>query len=152
MGKGIIRISGTVAGGSPAAAAPVFAVLLTEVGPRTLKLSDQTTYTTLQAVIQEPVTPAGGLLLGTVLTLQLSSDNGVTWGEPQPLSRESESTAFPSLRALPDGTGPVVALQVVPKFCATGTVDTTTATYSVVPALPGAALLPTVIVTVVSTL
>ncbi len=33
-----------------------------------------------------------------------SADNGVTWGEPQPLSRESESTAFPSLRALPDGT------------------------------------------------
>jgi len=33
-----------------------------------------------------------------------SSDNGLTWGEPRPLSRESESTAFPSLRALPDGT------------------------------------------------
>jgi hypothetical protein len=32
-----------------------------------------------------------------------SADNGATWGEPQPLSRESASTAFPSLLPLPDG-------------------------------------------------
>lgn len=32
-----------------------------------------------------------------------SSDDGATWSAPQPLSRESEATAFPSVAALPDG-------------------------------------------------
>ena len=32
-----------------------------------------------------------------------SSDGGATWSAPQPLSRESDATAFPSVAALPDG-------------------------------------------------
>lgn len=32
-----------------------------------------------------------------------SADDGATWSAPQPLSRESDATAFPSLAALPDG-------------------------------------------------
>lgn len=32
-----------------------------------------------------------------------SSDDGATWSPPQPLTRESDATAFPSLAALPDG-------------------------------------------------
>lgn len=81
MGKGIVRISGTVAGGVvPPSASPVYAVALSEVGPRELDVSNQTTHTTLKAVIQEQVTPSTGTILGTILTLQLSSDNGATWG------------------------------------------------------------------------
>ena len=32
-----------------------------------------------------------------------SVDGGVTWSAPQPLSRESDATAFPAVAALPDG-------------------------------------------------
>ncbi|HVU24104.1 MAG TPA: exo-alpha-sialidase [Opitutus sp.] len=32
-----------------------------------------------------------------------SADGGATWNAPQPLTRESEATAFPSLAVLPDG-------------------------------------------------
>jgi hypothetical protein len=55
-------------------------VTLTELGAsRKIRLSDQTTSTTLRIVIQEAITPPVAVLLGTQLHLQLSSDNGSTW-------------------------------------------------------------------------
>jgi hypothetical protein len=47
-------------------------------------------------------------------------------------------------RALPDGTGPVVVLDIAPKFCTGDGSDASGLTYSVVPALPGTTLLPIV--------
>lgn len=46
------------------------------------------------------------------------------------------------VRSLPAGSAPVTGFTVTPKLCATGSVDVATATYSVVPALPGKPLLP----------
>ena len=55
-------------------------VTLSELGAsRKIRLSDQTTSTTLRVVIQEAITPPVAVLLGTQLHLQLSSDNGATW-------------------------------------------------------------------------
>ena len=82
MGKAIVRYSGSVGGSTaPVAPAGVVSVTLSEVGSRTLKLSDQTTYTTLQAVIEEAISPSGGAPVGTQLHLQFSNDGGTTWYE-----------------------------------------------------------------------
>ena len=48
------------------------------------------------------------------------------------------------LKAQPDGASPVVVLQVMPKLCETAAVDPAATTYSILPALPGTALLPLV--------
>jgi len=49
------------------------------------------------------------------------------------------------LKALPPDAAPVTVLQVVPSFCSSGPVDPTTATISILPALPtGDALAPLV--------
>jgi len=48
------------------------------------------------------------------------------------------------LRALPPDAQPVTAFSVAPGLCATGRLDTASATYSVIPVLPGKPLLPLV--------
>jgi hypothetical protein len=72
---------GTSSVGAPGTPENPYSVTLTEVGPRTFKLSDQTTYTTLAFVVEEAIVPSGSLVLGTQLHLQISSDGGVTWGD-----------------------------------------------------------------------
>jgi len=62
-------------------AAVPFSVALTELGPRTIDLSNQQTHTTMQAVVQETISL--GAALGTQLHVQFSSDNGATWGYDQ---------------------------------------------------------------------
>lgn len=69
-----------VAGPSSATPEPVYSVALTEVGPRWLDTADQTTWTTLQLVIEEAITPGSGYALGTRLHVGLSSDN-VNWAD-----------------------------------------------------------------------
>ena len=82
-----LKLSGAGAQGPAGSSAPanpvspVYSVSATEVGPRILDPTDQTTHTTVQAVVQELVTPATGNDLGTILELQISYDNGTTWGD-----------------------------------------------------------------------
>jgi len=63
------------------AAAVPYQVALTEIGPRTLDLTNQSTHTTMQAVVEETISL--GSALGTQLHVQFSSDNGATWGYDQ---------------------------------------------------------------------
>jgi hypothetical protein len=64
---------------------------------RILSLSDQTTSTTLQIVIEEAITPTGGLVLGTQLHVQLSRDGGTSW-------YDAGQGVYPSDRVHVDGT------------------------------------------------
>ena len=76
------RITATVAASAvptPDPAAPFSVTVVELASSRVIDLSDQSTSTTLEMVVQEAITPSGSFVLGTQIHIQLSSDGGANW-------------------------------------------------------------------------